>query len=193
MKRLETALILVMAALVLITNIAWQREADTLQEQIETLEERNAELQSKIDELQTTPMTASVIMVEPDPEPEQYIPVFPLSDVDRDLIERVVMAESGNQPLDGQIAVASCIYNTAVDKGMNPADVVQVKGQYASPYQGDVTDSAKQAVAVVFDEDKPMEDVKYFYSTVGGFVSAWHENALEHIVTIADHKFFGVR
>lgn len=53
-----------------------------------------------------------------------------------------------------------------------------------------MTASVKQAVAVVFDEDKPMEDVKYFYSTAGGFVSAWHESALVYVDTIGQHKFF---
>lgn len=190
MKRLETTLILIMAALVLITNVAWQRKADALQREIAELEERQRELENS---LQDATPTMSIVVLEAVPNEtteEDSQPRYNLSEADRELIERVVMAESGNQPLEGQIAVASCIYNTAAAKGMKPAEVVQVKGQYASPYQGEVTDSVKQAVSVVFDEDKPMEGIRYFYSTVGGFVSAWHESALVYVDTIGQHKFF---
>ena len=188
MKRLETTLILIMAALVLITNFAWQKKADALQREIAELEERQRELESSLQEAAPT-MSAAVLEALPDETTEEE-PRYNLSDADRELIERVVMAESGNQPLEGQIAVASCIYNTAAAKGIQPVEVVQVKGQYASPYQGEVTDSVKQAVSVVFDEDKPMEGIRYFYSTVGGFVSAWHESALVFDRQIAEHKFF---
>ena len=194
MKRLETTLILIMAALVLITNTAWQRKADALQRQVAELEQRQQELERELESsVQDATPTMSAVVLEGLPDEtakEERQPRYSLSEDDRELIERVVMAESGNQPLEGQIAVASCIYNTAAAKGMHPAEVVRVKGQYASPYLGEATDSVKRAVSVVFDEDKPIEGVMYFYSIAGGFVSRWHESALVYVDTIGEHKFF---
>ena len=37
------------------------------------------------------------------------------------------------------------------------------------------------------------EPIEYFYSTRGGFVSDWHENNLEYVATIGNHKFFKER
>lgn len=187
MKRFEQVLILALCTEMVISGLAWQRKADALQREIAELEERQRKLESSLQEAKPT-MSAAVLEVLPDETAVE--PRYNLSDADRELIERVVMAESGNQPLEGQIAVASCIYNTAAAKGMKPAEVVQVKGQYASPYAGEATDSVKQAVSVVFDEDKPVEDVRYFYSTAGGFVSTWHESALVYVDTIGQHRFF---
>lgn len=191
MKRLETTLILIMAALVLIINVAWQKKSDALQRQVAELEQRQQELEQELESREAEPtMSLTVPEALPDETTEEEPqPRYNLSEADRELIERVVMAESGNQPQEGQVAVASCIYNTAMAKGMQPAEVVQVRGQYAEPYAGEVTDSVKQAVSVVFDEDKPVADVMYFYAPAYGY-SAWHESALEYIATIEDHRFF---
>ena len=34
------------------------------------------------------------------------------------------------------------------------------------------------------------EPIRYFYSTASGFYSAWHENSLEYVTTIGNHRFF---
>lgn len=191
MKRFERVLILTLVAVLLITCLAFRQRTDELQKRITELEQRQAELENSLQEDKPT-ASATMLTVQVDEEMAEPEPRYMLSDADRELIERVVMAESGNQPFEGQVAVASCIYNTAVTKGTSPASVVMAKNQYASPYKGTVTESVKQAVSVVFDEDKPVEGICYFYSTVGGFVSRWHETALVFDRQIADHKFFKV-
>lgn len=114
---------------------------------------------------------------------------------DRDTVERVVMMESGNQCYEGKMAVAQCIRNTAEKKGITASEVVLVKNQYASTYKGEVSWEVKEAVSDVFDRGLNAVDdpIMYFYSTVGGFYSNWHENSLEYTCTIQDHKFFKER
>lgn len=132
------------------------------------------------------------IAEEPEEEPaEIFTPYYPLSDEDRVLVERVVTAESVGQPFEGQMAVAQCILNTAIAKDETPGEVVTAPGQYASPADtGRVTDSVRDAVAAVFDHGMRVthEPIRYFYAPAL-CESAWHES-LEHVVTIADHKFF---
>ena len=125
-------------------------------------------------------------------EPEEiFTPYYPLSDEDRVLVERVVTAESVGQPFEGQMAVAQCILNTAIAKDETPGEVVTAPGQYASPADpGRVTGSVRDAVAAVFDHGMCVthEPIRYFYAPAL-CESAWHES-LEHVKTIADHKFF---
>lgn len=111
---------------------------------------------------------------------------------ERDYVERVVMQESGNQPLKGQMAVAQCIKDSAVDRGMSAYEVVTEKNQYAPPYKYEVNDSVKEACARVFDNGETVSssDIKYFYSTVGGYRSSFHENRYTYVMTIKDHRFF---
>ena len=117
--------------------------------------------------------------------------VYELNQEELDLVQRVVMAESGNQPFDGQVAVAQCIFDRMLRDGESATQVVTKPNQFASPTSKEVSNSVKYAVYAVFHDGLRIteEPVYYFYSTVGGFVSSNHE-AMNHVVTIADHKFF---
>lgn len=121
-------------------------------------------------------------------EPEWFCE---LDDAELDYVERVVMAESGNQPFDGQMAVAQCIYDRMQRDGETAIEVVTKPNQFASPYTKTVSDSVKYAVYAVFHDGARVTDepLYSFYSTVGGFVSSDHE-AMNHVITIKDHKFF---
>ena len=83
---------------------------------------------------------------------------------------------------------------------MNPEEVVKQVNrngtrQYAKPIEtSDVTQSVRDACLDVFvygycATDEP---IQYFYSTKNGFYSKWHENSLEFVVQIGNHKFFKV-
>jgi len=77
--------------------------------------------------------------------------VISLTPAERELICRVVAAEARGEDLQGQMAVAQTILDRAELWNMTPAEVVQAPGQYAYPYQGEIPDSVKLAVANVFD------------------------------------------
>ena len=115
----------------------------------------------------------------------------PLSDEEFELVTRVVMAESGNQPFAGQVGVAQCIHDRMHRDNMSATEVVCAKNQFAEPYPYEVTQSVRDAVLAVFRDGHFIceEPLYYFYSTVGGFTSAMHESK-HYVMTIDDHKFF---
>ena len=115
----------------------------------------------------------------------------PLSLEELTLAARVVMAESGNQPYAGQLAVAQCIYDRMQRDDATLTEVVLAKNQFAAPHEGAVSDSVIQAVLAVFryGNKASAEPLYFFYSTRGGFYSAGHE-ARNYVMTINDHKFF---
>ena len=121
---------------------------------------------------------------------------FCLSNSERYIVEQVVMSECGNEPYEGIVAVAQCIYNTAVNKEMSPADVVQVPGQYASMSSKEANDSVKDAVAQVFDSEEfyVEEPIMFFYAPKYS-AGTWHETSpnLEYVCTIGGHKFFKLK
>ena len=139
------------------------------------------------------PQTYQVIEVEPVPEPEpttEPVPSFyyELTAAERDLVERVVMAEAGGEPYEGQLAVAQCILNACLLDGLRPAQVV-IKYKYtaARPMP---TEAVKMAVRAVFDKGEEFIDpeVKYFYAP-NLAKSAWHESQV-YVCTIGSHRFF---
>ena len=109
---------------------------------------------------------------------------------DFDYICRVVAAESRGEPYEGQVAVARCIWNTAIYKGITMEQVVNMSNRYADPVSIDlVTDELRDACRDAFlGINLPTEEpIEYFYS---GDWSQWHESALEYVMTIGGHKFF---
>ena len=105
----------------------------------------------------------------------------------------VVAAECRGEPYEGQLAVAQCIRTTSERKWLTPEEVVKLPNRYADPctYASEI-ELVRDACCDVFVHgisatDEPIE---YFYSTVGGFVSEWHENNLEFVMEIGNHRFF---
>ena len=117
---------------------------------------------------------------------------------DYEYVMRVVAAESRGEPYEGQLAVAQCIRETSERTMMTPEEVVKQVNhngtrQYAKPVDiSVVTDSVRDACCDVFVHGISATDepIRYFYSTASGFYSAWHENNLEYVVTIGNHRFF---
>lgn len=131
----------------------------------------------------TTAPTTTTTVTRPTAEPHH-----PLTDKERDLVERVVMAEAGGEAYVGQLAIAQCILNASQLRGMSPAQVViDLKYSKARP---EPTEQVKEAVAAVFDEGVKVFDheVIYFYAPAL-VTSTWHESQ-DYVTTIGCHKFF---
>lgn len=112
---------------------------------------------------------------------------------DWDYVLGVVAQECRGEPYDGQMAVAQCILDTAQLRNMTPEEVVKLPNRYASPLNNDKAKSdVEDACIAVFilGERITSEPIEYFYSTVGGKYSHWHETDLIHVMTIGNHKFF---
>lgn len=126
----------------------------------------------------------------PTAEPTQA-PRFELSTAERDVVERVVMAEAGGEPFEGQMLVAQCILNACEKTGTQPSEVV-VTYQYAKG-RPDPTQSVKDAVAAVFDDGEAVvsEPVMFFYNPAK-VTSTWHESQT-FVIEVGGHRFFTER
>lgn len=132
--------------------------------------------------------------VEPD-EPNQSAETvlqstarYALTAAERDTVERVVMAEAGAEPFEGQIAVAQCILNACEREDKRPGEIV-IEYKYTDKRPGP-TDEVKAAVSAVFDYGETVTDreILYFYAP-DLCESEWHESQ-EYVMTVGGHRFF---
>lgn len=114
---------------------------------------------------------------------------YALTDAERDLVERVVMAEAGGEGYDGQRLVAQCILNTAEAMDLRPDEVVLAPNQYATPAQ-EASREVKDAVSAVFDDGDMVTDepIRWFYAP-RYIYSAWHEGKT-FVLEYGGHRFF---
>ncbi len=85
------------------------------------------------------------------PEQEPEAAVYPLTDEERELVIRVVMAEARGDGYAGMLPVAQTILDRAVLWNLTVAEVVTAPGQYADSYKGGITSEAELAISDVFD------------------------------------------
>ena len=113
---------------------------------------------------------------------------YELTEEERDLVERVVMAEAGAEPYEGQKAVAQCILNACLLEHLRPAQVI-TKYKYADA-RPEPTESIMSAVSAVFDKgEKVIDPEALFFYAPAMVSSAWHESQ-DCVATIGGHKFF---
>lgn len=113
-----------------------------------------------------------------------------LSDYDRELAERIVMGEAGNQGLEGAALVAQCIRDTMNYNGVSTVyDVIHNYG-YDGATSKEPNQDVKDAVSYIFDEDgiAVQHKILFFYAP-GLCNSGFHESQL-NIVNYGGHKFF---
>lgn len=189
-KHLTTACIFALALSILINaqcTLETAKMCNEVSAQVLELEKQVNDLLQTIEEYQQETVVKQVC------EPIQEEPIKAETNYNYDYVLRVVAAECRGEPFNGIMAVAQTIHETAKVTGQTPEQVVKVKGQYAPPTKMEnVNDNVKEACEKVFllDEKVTEEPIRYFYSTMGGFYSRWHENSLEYVMTIGNHKFF---
>lgn len=115
-------------------------------------------------------------------------PYYPLTDADRDLIARVVMAEAGGEDYDGQRLVAQCILNVCLMDGISPDEAIAEYGYTSS--RPDPSESVLEAVSAVFDRHDVVtpELIVWFYNPSACY-SAWHESQT-FVIQHGNHRFF---
>ena len=123
---------------------------------------------------------------EPTPAPR-----FELSAAERDVVERVVMAEAGGESFEGQMLVAQCILNAAKKRGVDPSEAVVLYSYTKS--RPDPTQRVKDAVAAVFDRGETVVDepILYFYNPAL-VTSDFHESQI-FVIEEGGHRFFAER
>lgn len=144
------------------------------------------------------PVEARVVQYDPPPQPmpevdvsemETTTPRYALTASERNLVERVVMAEAEGEGFDGQRLVAQCILNTSEAMDLRPDEVVLAPNQYASPAE-EVSQEVKEAVSAVFDDGDMATDepIRWFYAPRYVY-SAWHESKT-FVLEYGGHRFF---
>jgi hypothetical protein len=185
-RRLITLLTLFTAAVAFILTWAW---ALHLQAQLSELREALAAI---------PPPELAIVHYHPEPgaleipgdndTDWQPSPAFQLLAGERSLVESVVMAEAGNQPFEGLIAVAQCIRDAAEKDGLTVDEVIakyQYTGNRPQPSQ-----VAVDAVKAVFDDgERATAEKMYWFYNPDIVASAWHE-AQTFVAEIGDHRFF---
>lgn len=110
---------------------------------------------------------------------------------ERDVVERVVMAEAGGESFEGQMLVAQCILNAAEKHGVDPSEAVVLYSYTKS--RPDPTQRVKDAVAAVFDRGETVVDepILYFYNPAL-VTSDFHESQI-FVIEEGGHRFFAER
>lgn len=206
-----TALAVVMLLICIVqvlVYLSWVEHQVALQ-QIDALTAENAALQQDIADMQSTIDKLLQNMQQLTKENEQLKaqqtrqseaqktsrsadrPRYSLTEAERDLIERVVMAESGGESYKGQMLVAQCILNACEIDGIRPAKVIK-KYAYAKA-RPEPSDSVKRAVSAVFDKGEQVtsEPIVYFYAP-RIVKSEFHESQI-FCVEEGGHRFFKTR
>ena len=113
-----------------------------------------------------------------------------LTDDERALAEQIVACEAGADSLEGQMAVAQCLYDSAVLDGLTIQQVFKKYG-YSSLYNRKVTAENELAVSMVFDygakiSDKPIQ----WFVTPAATPGSWHERGATFAGQFGAHRFY---
>lgn len=119
---------------------------------------------------------------------------YRLSDQERDLVERVVMAEARGEPYEGQMAVAQVIYNRIRDHSFPDTIEAVLTWEFAKPYGGKIFNSVKQAVHSVFDMGTQVvsSEILYFMNPTKASIrgAAWIRSNTQLACSIGKHEFY---
>ena len=118
--------------------------------------------------------------------------VFPLSDEERDLVERIVAAESRGESIECQMAVAQTIKDRCLTREQTVTEVCTAPYQFAKPYQGEISDRVKDAVKFTFDNGDSVLDypTTHFYAWKLIDPPYWTENK-DYRGEIGGVRFYG--
>ena len=179
-------------------TISMQRQINALEAQVDYMTEQvvNEIRQDALaDVVEEMPVDADGSEEQEEQEAPQ--PIIPVAEGEEELLVRLVIAESGNQPYEGQVAVAQVVCDRYVAGfGDSITDVIYAENQFATPYSKDISvyPLASEAVhAVLYEGERAFIETTLFFCNP----SRSNPSALEwmrtkpYIGTIADHEFYG--
>lgn len=178
--------------------VSMQRQINALEAQVEYMTEqvvneiRQDALADVVEE-----MPVGVGGSEEQEEQEAPQPIIPVAEGEEELLVRLVIAESGNQPYEGQVAVAQVVCDRYVAGfGDSITDVIYAENQFATPYSKDISvyPLASEAVhAVLYEGERAFIETTLFFcnpSRSDASALAWMRTK-PYVGTIADHEFYG--
>lgn len=115
---------------------------------------------------------------------------YELTDDERALAGQIVACEAGADSLEGQMAVAQCLYDSAVLDDLTIQQVFRKYG-YSTLYNRKVTVENELAVSMVFDygakiSDKPIQ----WFVTPAAAPGSWHERGATFAGQFGAHRFY---
>lgn len=179
-------------------TVSMQQQINALEAQVDYMTEmivneiRQDALAGVVEDM---PVDAS----DPEEQEEQEAPqpIIPVAEGEEELLVRLVIAESGNQPYEGQVAVAQVVCDRYIaGYGDSITDVIYAENQFAEPYSKDISDYplASEAVhAVLYEGERAFTETTIFFCNP----ARSSKSALEwmrtkpYVGTIADHEFYG--
>ena len=178
--------------------VSMQRQINELEAQVEYMTEQVInEIRQDVPAEVVEEMPVGVVGSEEQEEQEAPQPIIPVAEGEEELLVRLVIAESGNQPYEGQVAVAQVVCDRYVaGYGDSITDVIYAENQFATPYSKDISvyPLASEAVhAVLYEGERAFIETTLFFCNP----SRSNPSALEwmrtkpYIGTIADHEFYG--
>lgn len=174
---------------------------DAVEERLAYVEEQLVEakrqeaLESVVEQLPTADNSTTSV---DNAEQEKLEPIVPLADGEEELLVRLVIAESGNQPYEGQVAVAQVVCDRYLaGYGDSITDIIYAKNQFAKPYSKDISEYplASEAVhAVLYEGERAFAETTIYFCNPGKSSASALEwmRTKPYIGTIADHEFYGV-
>lgn len=115
---------------------------------------------------------------------------YPLTREERDLVERIVAAEARGESLEGMMAVAQVIRDRSQLWGMTVTEVCLAPGQFAAPYQGEISPEIVQAVWAVFDEGMSVLEIPTTHFHADYVSPYWTESKVSR-GSVGAHRFYG--
>lgn len=182
----------------IVGTVSMQRQINALEAQVEYMTEqvvneiRQDALADVVEE-----MPVDVSGSEEQEEQEAPQPIIPVAEGEEELLVRLVIAESGNQPYEGQVAVAQVVCDRYVaGYGDSITDVIYAENQFAKPYSKDISvyPLASEAVhAVLYEGERAFIETTLFFCNPGRSSASALEwmRTKPYIGTIADHEFYG--
>jgi spore germination cell wall hydrolase CwlJ-like protein len=115
---------------------------------------------------------------------------FNLTEEERTIVERIVAAESRGESVEGMAAVAQVIRDRSQLWGLTVTEVCLAPGQFAAPYQGEISPEVVQAVWAVFDEGMSILEIPttHFHAD---YVSPYWADGKVSRGQISRHLFYG--
>lgn len=115
---------------------------------------------------------------------------YELTDDERALAGQIIACEAGADSLEGQMAVAQCLYDSAVLDDLTIQQVFRKYG-YSTLYNRKVTAENELAVSMVFDygakiSDKPIQ----WFVTPAAAPGSWHERGATFAGQFGAHRFY---
>jgi spore germination cell wall hydrolase CwlJ-like protein len=113
-----------------------------------------------------------------------------LTEDERTLVERIVASEARGEPIEGIMAVAQCIRDRSQLWGMTVTEVCLAPGQFAAPYQGEISPEVVQAVWAVFDEGMSVLEIPTTHFHADYVSPYWTADKVSR-GSIGAHLFYG--